>query len=294
MINALSFDVEDWFQIVYKRMVGEEIHPSRIVNVNVLRILNILAEYQVKATFFIVGAVAEAYPKLIKEIHKQEHEIALHSYTHQTLFQHTPDSFRADLQQSLSVLEAITGEKPLGFRAPAFSITEETLWALDILKEEGIEYDSSVFPIKHRRYGIPTAPRFPYRIETSSGNGITEFPLSTYCLAGKRFPFCGGGYMRLLPCFVVETAIQKLNAAGNPVILYFHPYEFSKEEASIATRDFRTNLKFRLYKASQNFGRTRSERKLRTLLTNFEFSTAKDVLNCHNGQSIRLLKQESY
>ena len=280
MINALSFDVEDWYQIVYKQMVGKETKPSLTVNANVLRILSILAEHQVKATFFIVGTTAEAHPKLIKEVHDQGHEIASHSYTHQTLFQHTPDSFRTDLRLSLSVLEAITGEKPLGFRAPAFSITEETLWALDILKEEGVEYDSSIFPIKHRRYGIPTAPRFPYRIETPSGDGIIEFPLSTYCLAGKRFPFCGGGYIRLLPCFVVETAIQKLNSAGNPVILYFHPYEFSKEGGSIATGNFKTNLKFRLYKASQNWGRTRSERKLRTLLTHFEFSTAKDVLNC--------------
>ena len=161
MTNALSFDVEDWYQLVYKQMMGEEIPPSPIVNVNVLHILDILAEYRVKATFFIVGAVAEAYPKLIKEIHEQGHEIGSHSYAHQTLFQHTPDSFRADLQQSLSVLEGITCEKPLGFRAPAFSVTKETLWALDILKEEGIEYDSSIFPIKHRRYGIPTAPRFP-------------------------------------------------------------------------------------------------------------------------------------
>lgn len=279
MINALSFDVEDWYQIVYRLMVGEEIPPSPTVNVNVLRILSILAEHQVKATFFIVGTVAEAYPKLIKEIHKQGHEICSHSYAHQTLFQHTPDSFRADIQQSLSVLEAITSEKTVGFRAPAFSITEETLWALDILKEEGIEYDSSVFPIKHRRYGIPTAPRPPYRIETSSGNSITEFPLSTYYWAGKRLPFCGGGYMRLLPCSVVEAAIQKLNAAGNPAILYFHPYEFSKEEGNISTGDIKTNLKFHLYKASQNWGRTRSERKLRILLTRFEFSTVRDVLN---------------
>ena len=282
MMNALSFDVEDWYQIVYKQMVGEDIPPSRIVNVNVLRILDILAEYRVKATFFIVGAVAETYPKLVKAIHDQGHEIGSHSYAHQSLFQHTPVSFQTDLQKSLSVLEAITGEKPLGFRAPAFSITGQTLWAFNILKEEGIEYDSSIFPIKHRRYGIPMAQRLPYLIETSSGNGIKEFPLSTYCLLRKRLPFCGGGYMRLLPCFVVESVIQKLNVAGSPAIIYFHPYEFSKEESSIETGNLKMNLKFHLYKAAQNWGRTQSERKLRALLTSFEFGTVKAVLNCHN------------
>ena len=279
MINALSFDVEDWYQIVYKWLVGEEIHPSRIVNVNVLRILDILAEYQVKATFFIAGAVAETYPELIKEIHKQGHEIASHSYTHQTLFQHTPDSFRVDLQQSLSVLKDITGEKTLGFRAPAFSITEETLWAFDILREEGVEYDSSVFPIRHRRYGISTAPRFPFRIETPLGNGITEFPLSTYCLAGERLPFCGGGYMRLLPWYLIQKAIRRLNSNSEPAIVYFHPYEFTKEKSILKTGHLATDIKFRFYRILQNIGRSKSETKLRKLLTHFAFSSIKNVLN---------------
>ena len=279
MKNALSFDVEDWYQVVSERMVGKETQPSPIVKINASHILSILAEYQVKATFFVVGKVAEAYPELIKEIHQQGHEIASHGYVHQTLFHHTPESFRSDLRLSLSVLEAITGEKPLGFRAPAFSITQDTLWALDILKEEGIQYDSSIFPIKHRRYGIQTAPRFPYQIEIAFGDGIMEFPLSICCLAGFRLPFCGGGYMRLLPYSFVKKAIQQLNSVGNPAILYFHPYEFSKEESKLHTGHFFTDLKFRLYKASQNWGRAKSEAKLRKLLAHFDFSSIREVLD---------------
>ena len=213
--NALTFDLEDWYQSTFD--INAPIRDVVLDQTGI--VLEILAEAGVSATFFALGLVAEKFPDLVKTIAKQGHEIATHGYRHQLIFTQTPSEFEADLQRSIALLEDLTGQKVVGHRAPDFSITAESLWALDILREQSILYDSSIFPIKHRRYGIKRFQREIHYITPSSreftsplnsNNALIEFPLSTISLFGTNFPVCGGGYLRLMPYIVTRKAIKKL------------------------------------------------------------------------------------
>ncbi len=278
MINALTIDIEDYFHVTaFERQINPDqwdTYPLRVEG-NTMRILDLLDEFQVSATFFVLGWVADRLPSLVKEIHRRGHEIACHGYAHQLVYRLTPDEFRKDVSTAKKILENICGEPVNGYRAPSYSIITKSLWALDILIEEGFTYDSSIFPILHDIYGIPGGKRFPHEISTHSGN-IQEFPISTMCLKlggwQTHVPIAGGGYLRLIPAPLVGRALQFINNSENkPVIVYFHPWEIDPGQPHI-----RAGLKstFRHY-----LNLERMELKVRYLLENFRFSSAHDVLN---------------
>ncbi len=233
----MTVDVEDYFQVnAFAKHIKPEdwdSYPLRVEG-NTIRILDLFDEHQVKATFFVLGWVADRRPGLVKEIHRRGHEIASHGYGHQLIWNLGPEKFRQDVRLSKKILEDLTGVKVNGYRAPTYSITEKTLWALDILIEEGFTYDSSIFPIRHDVYGIPKAPRFPHVIRRNSGE-IKEFPLTTAEIgigpAKIRIPVAGGGYLRLFPAWFIQRMIHKINQKeGQPAVIYFHPWEIDLEQ----------------------------------------------------------------
>ena len=236
IVNALSVDVEEYFQVTaFNGRTPYEMWDAFEARVHhaTQTVLSILAKHNTKATFFVVGWVARKHPEMVKAIQKQGHEIACHSFAHREISEQTPDTFRQDLRLAKQIVQGITGEAVKGYRAPTFSVTASTLWALDILIEEGFQYDSSVFPIRHDRYGMPRAERFPNIIRRVNGSRLLEFPMSTLRLMGMNLPFAGGGYLRLLPSGFVSRAIRKTNEQGHPVIVYVHPWEFDPEQPRI-------------------------------------------------------------
>jgi len=266
ILNALTIDVEEHFQVhAFETVVdrsGWDGYPSRVV-ANTQRILRLLAEYEVQATFFVLGWVADRYPDLVKEIASSGHEIATHGYWHELVYRQTPHEFAADLCQSIEAIgRAFTGLQPVGYRAPAFSITKQSLWALDILREHNLIYDSSIFPLAaHDRYGINNANRFANKIES----GLWEFPVSTIRLGKQNWPVAGGGYFRLFPLWITRQAIRHLNGHGHPAVIYLHPWEFDPDQPRIP--DAPLLSRFRHY---VNIGKTES--RLRALLNEFEFA----------------------
>jgi len=277
MINALTIDVEDYFQVnAFARQIRFDqwgSYPLRVGD-NTRRILDLLDEFGIKATFFILGWVAERLPQLVLDIHARGHEVGSHGYGHQLIYSIGPDVFRTDVQRAKNILETITGAPVNGYRAPSYSITRQSLWALDILIEEGFAYDSSIFPVYHDTYGMPDAPRFPHVISRPAGS-IREFPLTTYPVRWGtkeyRLPIAGGGYLRLLPAELLRRGIQAINRReGKPAVLYFHPWEIDPGQPRI-----KAGLKscFRHY---LNLART--ETKIRHLLKTIKFSCMADVL----------------
>ncbi|MEW6110131.1 MAG: XrtA system polysaccharide deacetylase [Nitrospirota bacterium] len=277
MLNALTIDVEDYFHVTaFKKHIcadNWDSYPLRVVN-NTLQLLDILEKFSVKATFFILGWVAERSPSLVNEIHLRGHEIACHGYGHELVYEIGPKKFRADVKKAKNIIENICGNKINGYRAPSYSITKDSLWAFDILIEEGFSYDSSIFPIFHDIYGIPHANRFPHEIKSEAG-AIKEFPMSTIqinFLAHKfTIPVAGGGYLRLFPVWFIKKAIQSLNSReGKPAVLYFHPWEIDHEQPRI-----KAGLKstFRHY-----VNLKKNPDKIRTLLSSFDFTTMGQTL----------------
>lgn len=231
--NALTIDVEDYYMVsAFADVIKfEDWHnyESRVEN-NTYKILDLLNKYKVKATFFVLGWVAEHYPELVRDIHSSGHEVACHGYNHRLVYDLTPEDFRADIRRSKYILEDITGSPVIGFRAASYSIIKDTLWALDILIEEGFLYDSSIFPIHHDRYGFPEAERFLHIIKRENGT-IVEFPPSTYRFFNQNIPVAGGGYMRLFPLYITRTAIKRINERDRQIaILYLHPWEIDKDQ----------------------------------------------------------------
>lgn len=278
MINALTIDVEDYFHVTaFEHQINPEewdTYPLRVEG-NTLRILDMLDEFALHATFFVLGWVAERLPKLVIEIHRRGHEIACHGYAHQLVYRLTPEQFRQDVSKAKNILEDICGEQVNGYRAPSYSIMTRSLWALDVLVEQGFTYDSSIFPIAHDIYGIPGGKRFPHEISTGSGK-LKEFPLSTFALnlAGwqTQLPIAGGGYLRLFPAALVARAIESINTNENqPVIVYFHPWEIDPLQPRIKTC---LKSRFRHY-----LNLERMEQKIRLLLDHFSFSSAQAVLS---------------
>ncbi len=277
MINALTIDVEDYFQVnAFAGQICQEqwcSYPLR-VDANTRRILDMLDDYCISATFFILGWVAEQLPALTKEIHRRGHEIACHGYGHELVYAIGPERFRSDIRRSKMLLEDQCGVRVNGYRAPSYSITKQSLWALDILVEEGFTYDSSIFPVMHDTYGIPDAERFPHTIPTRGG-ALVEFPLTTlpFQLAWKkmRLPIAGGGYLRLLPVGIIRRGIEKINLIEkHPAVLYFHPWEIDPDQPRIKAGVKST---FRHY-----LNLEKTERKLRHLFDRFRFASMRDVL----------------
>lgn len=269
--NALTIDVEEHFQVhAFETVIGRsdwDRYPSRVV-ANTRRILRLLAEYDVYATFFVLGWIADRYPDLVGEIAANGHEIATHGYWHELIYRQTPDEFADDLCNSLEAIgRAAGGLRLVGYRAPAFSITRKSLWALAILRDFGLRYDSSIFPLAaHDRYGIGNANRFANRID----GGIWEFPVSTVRLAKQNWPVAGGGYFRLFPLGITRHAIRHLNSQKNPAVVYLHPWEFDPQQPRI--RGAPLLSRFRHY---VNIAKTES--RLRALLKEFKFAPVRDV-----------------
>lgn len=233
-VDGLSVDLEDYFQVeAFARNIPRSRWPlfdSRIRH-NTARTLELLARNGCRATFFVLGWVAEREPQLVREVADAGHEVACHSHLHRPLYGLTPSEFREDLRRSLAAIEDASGKKVYGFRAPTFSITRRSMWALEVLAEEGLEYDSSIFPIHHDNYGVPSAPRWIHQEQLPSGNTIWEVPPSTVKFGGMNLPFGGGGYLRLLPMAFTRWAISSLHRREKqPVIVYFHPWELDSDQ----------------------------------------------------------------
>lgn len=273
--NLLTIDVEDYYMVsAFSKVVGLrewDSYPSR-VEVNTLRILDILDQHDTKATFFILGYVARKYPELVRNIFRAGHEISCHGNLHRLVYEMSPEQFREDAREAKAILEDLIGERVLGYRAPSYSITEESLWAIDILIEEGFSYDSSIFPVHHDRYGIPKFSRFPVRIVRHAGKEIVEIPLSTVCVFGRNIPVAGGGYFRIYPMSVTEWAIRRLNEVERErAVVYLHPWEIDPAQPRIKAAFF---SRFRHY---TNLEKT--EGRVRKILGEFQFEPMREILS---------------
>lgn len=272
LLNALTIDVEDYYHVsgfdrcVSRRQWDEM--PSR-VGASTRRLLDLLAENGVRATFFILGWVAERQPDLVRAIHAAGHEIGCHSYAHRLVYEQTPSQFRVDLRLARLVLEDIIGERVSAYRAPSFSITKRSLWALDILLEEGFLFDSSIYPIHHDRYGIAGTPLYPHRIERPSGS-LWEFPPPVWRFLKYPLPIGGGGYFRLYPYSFTRRGLEAINTAGRPFAVYLHPWELDPEQPRLHPGMVRA---FRHY-----IGLGRTEARLQSLLRDFRFGTMSEAL----------------
>jgi polysaccharide deacetylase family protein (PEP-CTERM system associated) len=273
IVNAMSVDVEEYFHASALERVAPQAAwdtlPSR-VEPTTRALLELFAAHDVRATFFILGWVADRHPALVRDIASAGHEIASHGYWHQIVYTLTPDAFRNDVRRSREVLQDLAGTPVTGYRAPSFSITRQSLWALDVLLEEGYTYDASVFPVRHDRYGIPDAPRHAYA-SVRDGGTIAEVPPSTVRVGGLNLAVAGGGYFRLLPYGWTRAGIGRVNTAeGRPAIFYLHPWEIDTEQPRLpvgpATR-------LRHY---GNLARTHG--RLDRLLREFAFAPVADVL----------------
>lgn len=230
--NILSVDVEDWFHILElpdaPALSTWNAKESR-VGENLRTILDVLDQQGAKATLFVLGWIAEQHPALIREAHARGHEIASHGYAHQLVGNMSPDELFQDLVRTKAILEDLTGDKVLGFRAPGFSITPQTPWAFETMARAGYSYDSSLFPARRAHGGFSGAPLAPHQIDTSHG-AITEFPISVASVLGTRICFSGGGYFRLFPWAFIQAKATQVNAAGRPVIYYFHPRDIDPQQ----------------------------------------------------------------
>ena len=272
--NALTVDVEDYFHVsafadTIDRADWDHYKPR--VEGNTCRLLDIFDEHYCKATFFILGWVAERYPDLVREIARRGHEVACHGYSHQLIYDQTPEHFRQDTVRAKKLLEDIVQSSVDGYRAASFSITERSRWALDILAETGFVYDSSIFPTYHDRYGLPGISPFPHRLTTSGKRSLLEFPLSTIKVFGYRLPVAGGGYFRLYPYGFTRAAFKRINKRdGQPFVFYLHPWELDPDQPRLPARWL---SRFRHYN-----NLAKCEARLRHLLIDFRCATMKDVL----------------
>lgn len=267
-MNFLTVDFEEWFHITGapKKAIETRSNPDEKRAARYTRcLLEIFKRHQVKATFFILGCVAEENSRLIRQIHEEGHEIASHGYSHRVLMELAPREFRDELVQTKKILKEITGKTPEGYRAPSFSITPETKWAFDILAEEGFLYDSSVFLAPRGEGGYPGKPKKPFDIKTACGKLLKEFPICAGQILGRPIPFSGGGYLRILPYPVIHRMFRYMNRRGLPVVTYIHPRDIDPEQP---------RLKLPLLKSFKTYtGLRTAESKLNRLLKDFKFQS---------------------
>jgi len=273
VLNALTIDVEDFYHVsafekCAERARWDDFQPR--VAIGTRRILDILGRAGVRATFFVLGWVAERQPKLVRSIASAGHEIACHGYWHRLVYSQTPEEFRADLCRARDVLERLAGERVTSYRAPSFSITRRNLWALDVLIDQGFRIDSSVFPTYHDRYGIAGAPLAPHRIVRPKG-AIWEFPGTVWRGLGYPLPVGGGGYFRLYPYMLTRLGLRAVNATGRPFVAYLHPWEFDPDQPRLRpgpVKAFRHYVNLRL-----------TEARFIRLLRDFKLGTLSEALH---------------
>jgi polysaccharide deacetylase family protein (PEP-CTERM system associated) len=269
MVNAFTVDFEDWYQ-------GLEIHrldtwhkfESRIER-NCIRLLDILKAHNVRATFFILGYLAEKNPDLIKMIHELGHEVGSHGFSHTQVFKLTPAQFDDEITRTSEAIRRVTGKRPIGFRAPIFSIIKESYWALDILARNGFIYDSSIYPTFNYRYGLIKSSRFRHEIATESNRKIIEIPVATARFLHTNLPVGGGAYFRVWPYAITRWSFRALNRQGRPGVFYMHPWEIDHEQPRI---DLPRRLSMTHYHRLAS-----TEKKLHRLLSDFQFSSMCDV-----------------
>jgi polysaccharide deacetylase family protein (PEP-CTERM system associated) len=265
--NGLSVDVEDYFHAeaiaAHYGRSNWEVMESRVVE-NTHRVLDLLGEHNVHATFFVLGWVADRFPNLVRDIQARRHEVGCHSYWHRLIYRLTPAEFREDTHRAKDAIESCTGRKVIGYRAPSFSVTKSSLWALEILSELGFEYDSSIFPIQHDFYGIPDHPRFLCHYEGNGRRKMMELPISTWRLGNINLPFGGGGYLRILPFSYTRQAFRRVNEGEQrPAIVYFHPWEIDSQQPRLEV-PLRSHLR-------HYTNLSRMNNRITALLQNFEF-----------------------
>ncbi len=273
VVNVLTVDVEEYF---HPNSMDGVLEPARWDQVphrvegNTRRVLDLLSEQGTRATFFVLGWVAERWPDLVREIARRGHEVASHGYAHRLVYKLGPEKFRDDVRRGKGQLEDCLGAPVAGFRAASYSIVSSTLWALDILVEEGFQYDSSIFPIHHDIYGIPGFSRFPVRIRCGAGE-IIEIPPSTVRMLGRNLPVAGGGYFRLFPYWLTSRSIQRINTRDRAAaMVYVHPWEFDTEQPRLAANG---RARFRQYVNLRS-----TEPKVRRLLREWRFAPIRDVV----------------
>jgi polysaccharide deacetylase family protein (PEP-CTERM system associated) len=286
MVNVMTIDVEDYFHVsAFERDIRPhewDHFPLRVIG-NTYKILDLLDDNGVKATFFILGWIADRLPDLVREIDRRRHEIACHGYGHRRIYTQTRKQFRDDIRRSKALLEDLTGAEVLGYRAPSYSLSRSTFWAFDELYDAGYRFDSSIFPVHHDFYGIADWPRFSgYAIPTeqgawrasdySDGAGpeLFEVPITTLRIGGKNLPIAGGGYFRLYPYWFSRWGLRRINREEKkPFVFYLHPWELDPDQPRIVQAGFKSRVRHYL-----NLGKT--EKRFRKLLQDFKFSTIRD------------------
>ena len=270
--NAMTVDVEDYFQVgAFENNIARSDWENLECRVerNIDVILQMFGEHSVKATFFTLGWIAERYPHVIRKIVDHGHELASHGMSHKRITELGPEAFAADIKASKELLEDIGGHEVKGYRAPSFSIGEKNLWALDVLPEAGYKYSSSIYPIQHDHYGMPSAPRFAF--SPTKGQDFLEMPVTTVEILGRKIPCGGGGYFRILPYFISRSAMKRVNGKDEQAcIFYFHPWEIDPGQPRQTQASFKSQ--FRHY---TNLGVM--EGKIRKVLKEFKWGRMDDI-----------------
>jgi polysaccharide deacetylase family protein (PEP-CTERM system associated) len=275
--TVFTVDLEEWFQGLTSTnpQVGRWPEFESRVECATLRLLEMLRRHRVRATFFVLGHVADHHPDLIDTIAADGHEIGVHGYFHRFVYKLTPAEFDAELGRGIEAVARVTGAVPSGHRAPYFSVNAATPWAFEVMARHGLIYDSSVFPTRNPLYGFPGAPRLPYQV---AGTPLWEVPASTVVVAGRNWPMAGGFYVRALPWAVTAWAIRRLHEAGEPAILYVHPWELDlgQRYTQVTPRERITHY----------WGRAGLEAKLERLLASFSFVTMGELVAELAGQPV--------
>ena len=285
-MNILSFDLEDWYQLIHRRITGD-LPPTRSSIVRQMHVVtDILAKTNTKATFFVLGIVAQQFPRLIQDLAVCGHEIACHGYDHRRVDHLTRFVFHEDTRKAKDIIEQVVQMPIYGYRAAEFSIQRNNLWALEVLAELGFKYDSSIFPIRHRRYGISDFDPRPGRYCLPNGLKIVEVPLATLTMAGIRVPVAGGGYFRLFPLWFLRRSMSAMDKQQASPVTYFHPYEFDPHQLDVFEILREPNFKARVYgwryNMRFNIGRAGVADKLAALLRLYPFTTCQEYL-AHAG-----------
>ncbi len=270
MLNALTIDLEDWYQGLTSTSQQVDRWPDLEdrVEPSTDRILEILDRAGVRATFFVLGYVADRFPDLVRRVAAAGHEIGLHGYHHRQVFRLTPEQFRAEIERGRKAVEAASGQRIIGYRAPMFSINRSAVWALEVLRDLGFRYDSSMFPTRNMLYGFPDAPRFPHH--PFENGDFVEFPLSTVRVLGVNWPVAGGFYLRLLPYAVFRWGLKRINREREPAVIYLHPWELDPDHP-------RPNPTLR-ERFTHYTNLRQTEAKLSAVLRDFSFGSLADLL----------------
>lgn len=271
MVNILTVDVEEWYHgnlADGRRPAGDA--PSRLAR-NVAGLLALCAAHEARATFFVVGSVAERKPAVVEMIRDAGHDVAIHGHDHRLVHTMTPAAFERDAQRALDAVQAVTGKRARGYRAPSWSIRSHMLWAYEVLGGLGLEYDASVCPFRTFLYGDARAPRFPYHPARGRGVDLLEVPLSTVRVLGRNLPFSGGFYLRMLPWPAIALGVRRVNAEGHPAIVYVHPHDIDPDERRVPL-----GLRARFI---QHAGVSTVRGKLERLLARWRFTSIETALD---------------